>query len=132
ALNSANAPSLEKFVPRADYDKIKGDLETASNAIKAAADAKLDAEVTAAVDDAVKAGKVAPASKDFYLATCRKDGGLAEFKKFVETAPVLTGVSDLDTKKASNTSGDKQLSDAEKAVCAAMGLSEDAYKKAAA
>lgn len=132
ALNSANAPSLEKFVPRADYDKIKGDLETASNAIKAAADAKLDAEVTAAVDDAVKAGKVAPASKDFYLATCRKDGGLAEFKKFVETAPVLTGVSDLDTKKASNTSGDKQLSDAERAVCAAMGLSEDAYKKAAA
>lgn len=132
ALNSAQAPSLEKFVPRADYDKIKGDLETANNTIKVAADAKLDAEVTAAVDDAVKAGKVAPASKDFYLATCRKDGGLDAFKKFVESAPVLTAASDLDTKKASNAGGDKQLTADEKTMCATLGVTEEQFKQAAA
>ena len=132
AANAAEMPSIGKFVPRAVYDKVATQLETANNSIKAINEAKLEADVTAAVDDAVKAGKVAPAMKDYFLGACRKDGGLEEFKKFVAAAPVLTGVSDLDTKKASNTGGDKQLSDAEKAVCAAMGLTEEAFKKAAA
>lgn len=132
ATNAAQTPPLEKFVPRADYDKIKGDLDTANNAIKAATEAKRETEITSAVDEAVKAGKVTPASRDYYLAQCRKDGGLEEFKTFVAAAPVLTGVSDLDTRRASNTSGDRQLTDAEKAVCAAMGLTEEAFKKAAA
>jgi phage I-like protein len=132
AMNAAQTPPLEKFVPRADYDKIKGDLDTANNAIKAANEAKLDAEITSAVDEAVKAGKVTPASRDYYLAQCRKDGGLAEFKTFVAAAPVLTGVSDLDTRRANNSNADRQLTAEEKAVCSAMGLTEEAFKKAAA
>lgn len=132
ALNAAQTPPLEKFVPRADYDKIKSDLDTANNTIKAASEAKREAEITSAVDEAVTAGKVTPASRDYYLAQCRKDGGLEEFKKFVAAAPVLTGVSDLDAKRASNTGGKGELTVEEKAVCAAMGLSEEAFKKAAA
>ena len=132
ALNAAQAPSLEKFVPRADYDKIKGELETANNAIKTAADAKQEADITTAVDDAVKAGKVPPASRDDYVAQCRKDGGLDEFKKFVSGAPVLTAGTPKLAAPASNTGTDRALTDAEKAVCAAMGLSEEAFKKAAA
>ncbi len=131
-MNAAQTPPLEKFVPRADYDKIKGDLETANNAIKAATEAKREADITSAVDEAVKAGKVAPASRDYYLAQCRKDGGLDEFKAFVAAAPVLTGVSGLDDKRASNTGGKGELTAEEKAVCAAMGLTEEAFKKAAA
>lgn len=133
ALNAAQTPPLDKFVPRAEYDKIKGDLDTANNAIKAAGDAKREGEITSAVDEAVKAGKVIPANRDYYLAQCRKEGGLAEFVKFIESAPVLTGVSDLDARRASNAGGaDRHLTAEEKAVCAAMGLTEEAFKKAAA
>ena len=128
ALNAASSPSLDKFVPRADFDKVKGELETASNSLKRIEGEARDKEITSLVDDAVKGGKIAPASKDFYVAVCRKDGGLDEFRKFVASAPVLTGASDLDKKPAANSGAD--LPADEKAVCAAMGLSEEQFKKA--
>lgn len=129
ALNAAQSPALDKFVPRTDYDKVKGDLDVATNSLKKIETDKREADIVAAVDGAVSAGKIAPASKDFYLATCRKDGGLDEFKKFVTTAPVLTTGTDLDKKPASGGASGELTAD-EKAVCSAMGLSEDQFKKA--
>ncbi len=50
ALNSAQTPSLEKFVPRADHDQVKGELVIAQNRIK-----EIDeGNVEAMVDDAIK------------------------------------------------------------------------------
>lgn len=131
AANAAQSPDLAKFVPRADFDKIKGDLETATNSLKKIEVDVREKEITALVDDAVKGGKIAPASKDFYLAVCRKDGGLDEFRKFVEAAPVLTGATDLDKKPAAGADA-SELSADERAVCRAMGLTEDQFKKARA
>lgn len=127
ALNRAETPALDKFVPRADFDALKAKADAAEQALNRIQGEKLEAEITALVDDAVKAGKVAPASKEFYLAMCRK-GGTDEFKKFVASAPVLTGVSQIADKQPGNADG--SLTDDEKAACRAMGLSEDDYKKA--
>ncbi|MCB1520666.1 MAG: hypothetical protein KDJ37_08825 [Hyphomicrobiaceae bacterium] len=129
ALNAAQSPDLAKFVPRADFDKVKGELETATNSLAQIESETREKEVSAIVDEAVKGGKIAPASKDFYLAVCRKDGGLDEFRKFVASAPVLTGASDLDKKPAAGGDAGDLTAD-EKAVCAVMGLSEDQFKKA--
>ena len=86
ALN-AQQPDLAKFVPRADYELALNRAKSAEDKIAAAAKSAHESEVAAAIDGAVKGGKIAPASRDFYLATCSTADGLANFKKFIAAAP---------------------------------------------
>ncbi len=89
AANRAKTPDLSLFVPRADYDAT---LARATNAEKALADkqaADLDEAINREVDAALRAGKITPATKDYYMAWCRQENGLDEFKKFVAAAPVI-------------------------------------------
>jgi len=82
-----NAQDLARFVPRADYDLALNRAGVAEAKLAADAKAAHEAKVAAAIEGAVKAGKVAPASKDFYLATCAGAEGLAAFEKFIASAP---------------------------------------------
>lgn len=96
ANNRANTPDLEKFVPRGDYDKV---LERATNAEKKIADqaaAALQADIDREIDTALKAGKITPATKDYYVDMCRQEGGLEKFKKFAAAAPVVGDPSGLE------------------------------------
>lgn len=122
ALNSAEQPSLDKFVPRADHDKLKGDLELAQNKLAEGEQIEIEAKVDAAIAD----GKIAPASKDYHLAACKTDP--AAFDKFIEGAPTLavTEGSGLDEKSPNANSS---LDDADKAMCSALGLDEAEYAK---
>jgi phage I-like protein len=132
-IKRADNPPLEKFVPRADYDaavKRTAEAETALNQMKIAA---REAEITELVERAIKDGKITPASKDFYLASCRFDGGLEAFKTFLQSAPVLsvkidTGLNERHDPGAANGG----LSDQEKAVCRNLGLTEEEFLKAKA
>jgi phage I-like protein len=89
ARNSAEHPSLEKFVPRGDYDKA---LERATNAekkVKEMDDKAAGEKVEALVQGGIKDGKVSPATADYYRAMCKREGGLEEFEKFLKQAPVI-------------------------------------------
>ena len=96
ALNRAKTPDLQLFVPRADYDQMQTRAINAEKALSDRAQAELEAEISREIDAALKAGKITPATKDFYLATCRQQGGLESFKKFVASAPVIGDPSQLD------------------------------------
>lgn len=99
AMNRAETPSLEKFVPRADYNQA---LTRATNAETAMAELKkadLEKEITTEIDAALKAGKITPATRGYHTARCREAGGLDEFKKFLAVAPVIGDPSGLDDKK---------------------------------
>ena len=124
---AAEKPDLERFVPRADYDAQKTRAEEASNALAAFKADQSKAEADALIEAAIKAGKVAPASRDHYRALCARDGGLDDFRKLVGTLPVIGDPSDLDEKKPGDKPG--ALTDAQRAICASMGLSEDDYAK---
>ena len=89
ARNRAETPDLAKFVPRGDYDAQVARALNAEQQLADQARATLDAEIAAEVDGAVKAGKVTPATADFYRAMCRTEGGLAQFREFLKAAPVL-------------------------------------------
>lgn len=102
ALNRAQTPDPDKFVPKADHQLALNRIATFETAEKA----RTDAEITAAVDEAVAAGKIAPATKDYHLATCRAEGGFDRFKTMIATAPVLLSPSGID-KSAPTPSGDK-------------------------
>lgn len=127
ALNRAETPSLDKFVPRADYDAAIGRATNAEQKIKNQEKAALETAINAEIDAALKAGKITPATKDFYTAMCRQDGGLDQFKKFVEAAPVVGDPSGLDGKRPN---GDEKALNAEEAKIAGMfGNSAEDLKK---
>lgn len=120
ALNAAQTPDPTLFVPKADHDlalnKVR-DFETAEAA-------RADAAINAAVEGAIEAGKVAPASKDYHIAACKQEGGLERFTAMVEAAPEIAANKQLAKKP--ETSGDvSSLSPDELALCTQLGLTPE-------
>lgn len=128
AKNRQTQPDLTKFVPRAEFDRV---TERATNAEQKLADresADLDAQISTKIDAAVKDGKIAPASKDYFTAMCRTEGGLAQFDSFVANAPKVvadSGMNNNDDPKG----GKGTLTDEERAACRLMGTSEEDFLK---
>jgi phage I-like protein len=125
ALN-AEQPDLARFVPRADYELALNRATTAEARIAADAKAAHEAKVAAAIDGAVHAGKVAPASKDFYLAACSTAEGLAAFQRFAASAP--TAFREIVNPAAGGAGADQVALNAEQlAVAKALGLDPKAF-----
>lgn len=125
ALNRATTPDPALFVPRADYDLATNRL----TALETAAAAAREAEITAAIDGATAAGKIAPASRDYHLASCRAEGGLDRFRAMIAASPVIAGGT---APKAQPATGKAGLSDEELAVCRHLGMTPDAFAAAKA
>jgi len=121
ALNRAEAPDPARFVPRADHDLALNRI----TAFEAEAKARREAEITAAVDAAVTAGKIAPASKAFHMAACRMEGGLDLFTAMVGAAPVIAPASTLDRRTPDATPG--KLTGEELAMCRMMGTDPEKF-----
>lgn len=101
SLNAAQAatPSLAVYVPRADYDAVLARATTAETALNARVDGDRKTKAGALVDQAVKDGKIAPATKDFYLSLCATETGFAEFEKFLGVQPSVFTPSGVGTKE---------------------------------
>ena len=133
ALNQAKAaegqmPSLDKFVPRADYDVAMNRATAAEKALAETKAAELEKEIETAVNSAIEGGKIAPASKDFYLDTCRAAGGLDRFREFIKVAPDVAGDSGLEGKKPDENTGTAMNSE-EQQIAAMFGNSADDIQK---
>lgn len=124
--SNAEAQTLKNVVPRTEFDAVQTRALNAEKALKDQADAELEKAINSSVDDAITAKKITPASKGYFTTMCRKEGGLDEFKAFINASPVMLAPSSLDGKDAPNTG--TGLSDLEKATCRAMNLSEEAFK----
>lgn len=121
------AYDLARFVPRADYDQAQNRAQDLEAKLKAQDAAKADAEITGLVDQAVKDGKVAPASKDFYVAACRQQGGVDEFKKFLTSAPVIATAREAQREVGAD--GAAKLTDQELAMCKALDIDPKDFAK---
>lgn len=88
---STAAPSLDQFVPRAEFDRVSTELKAAAAKLTEIEDARVKAEIEALLSDAVKAGKVAPApaNLDFYRAGMQDAAGRDRFRAFIAAAPAL-------------------------------------------
>lgn len=127
ALNAAQSPPLDKFIPKADYDLALNRATSAETKLADQAKSTLETAINTEIDAALKAGKITPATKDYHVAQCRQDGGLDRFKAFVAAAPAVADGTGLDKKKV-NEQG-TALNAEEKAVCSALGISEEDYLK---
>lgn len=106
-----------EFVPRAEFDRVKEDLgKLQSGTAKASA--------TAMVDKAIENGKLTPASRDWGLGYAAADP--EGFTKFVETAPTILKSGRVVPEGDPKGGGDT-LTDDEKAVCRAMGITEEKF-----
>lgn len=128
ALNAAQNPPLDKFVPKADYDVVLAKATNAEQKLADQAKATLETAINAEIDTALKAGKITPATKEYHIAQCRQEGGLDRFKAFCQAAPTVAADSNLDSKKPGGT--DTALNAEEMEVCNAMGISVEDYRKA--
>lgn len=122
SLKSA-PPDPAKFVP---IEKL-ADLNTEIVTLKAA---QLDRDVTALLDEAKAAGKVTPSIEAEFRAIGKSD--IAQLKRILEVTPAnpaLAGHQQTQTKTQPDPAG--ALSDAELAVCKAMGMTAEQYRKGA-
>ena len=115
AAKARPTPSASEYVPRSEYNRLATRLTTLETATA-------DEKATAAVDAAIEAGKIAPAQRDWALATAKRD--LADFADYVKTAPVIAG----GAAPPSTDDGDGALTADEIAVCRNLGLTQDAFK----
>jgi len=115
---AAGEPDPAQFVSMATYQEV-------ADGLKGLQDKLAIQDATAAVEKAMAAGKVTPANKDWALALASKDA--ASFAAFVENAPVIVAPgSALDGEIPDKTSA---LDADQKAMCAAQGISEEAFLK---
>jgi len=121
ALNRAQTPDLTAFVPKDTYLLALNRAETAESKLND--QAVKDAE--ALVDAAIASGKVAPANREMYLATCRSEEGRKQFGEFAQAAPVIVNAD--PTKKVPGKKDKQELSETEVAMCRAMGLTEEQF-----
>lgn len=120
-------PSLDKFVPRGDYELA---VSRATNAEQALETRKVDdhkAMVNAEIDAALKAGKITPATAEYHRAACSEQSGLDRFREYVKAAPVVGAPSGLGKDKPDGTS--TALNAEEKRVAKLMGQTEEDFLK---
>lgn len=119
AQASRVTPDLDKWVPRADFDAARNrNTELQGEIDKGKAD-QLTAEIDTVIAEAKKAGKITPATEEYYKASCAQEGGLERFKKFVESAPPV--VTDPALPATPPGVPGAELSDEELSVCAMTG-----------
>lgn len=129
ALNRAETPDPEKFVPKADLELALNRANSAETALKTVNDEKLEA----AIDHAIEVDKkIAPASRDHYLALCREASKpLETFQNLVGTLPAIVGTEGNGGKKPEGGNQPK-LTDEQIALCRQTGQSEEEFLSALA
>lgn len=119
---NAQAPALDRFVPRPDYDAVVLRATNAETTLRERDQAAHTAAVNAEITAALTAGKITPATEGYHRASCADQAGLERFRAFVSAAPVIGADTDLGGKKPTGT--DTALNAEERAVCVATGVSE--------
>tara|TARA_B100000678_G_scaffold258338_1_gene237836 strand:+ start:2079 stop:3086 length:1008 start_codon:yes stop_codon:yes gene_type:complete len=125
ALNRSTTPDTSQYVPMATYNTALNRAQAAEQKLAEHETASKETEIETAINSALKDGKIAPADKEFYTASCRAEGGLESFKTFLKTKQPVVETKPTDTDKQPDKSDTKiALNRAQQEVAAAMGLSE--------
>lgn len=116
----AQAPDPAQYVPKAQYDQVAHSLAELQGATQAASTERL-------VQEAMSAGKVPPALKAWATEYATRDA--EGFRKYVESAPVITGSAHAQGGPSGQApdGATQTLNPEEETVAHALGLTPDAY-----
>jgi phage I-like protein len=136
AVNTARAVNrpvdLTTYAPRTELATAINRAETAEAERDALRAEKTDEAIEAAINGALDAGKIIPASADTYRALCRTEGGLEQFTALAATLPVIAGAAESRAKGKVEDKSTSALTVEERAVCRALGQSEDDFLRSKA
>lgn len=119
-------PSLKDFVPRADFDAAIVRAQTAEKKIEDEKALAHKTTVEGEIEAAMKAGKITPSTKSFYVATCSTPAGLEAFREFVKNAPIHAP-DNVVTERAQAQSSETVLTASDLEVIKAKGMSKEAF-----
>lgn len=119
---------LASYAPRADLAVAQQRAERAEKELAEMNAASLKAKAIAAVEQAAKDGKIAPASKAEYLELCASEDGLAKFEKIMAVTSSITGGAQVSDKAPENKDS-VELNAAEKEWASSMGYTEEHWKE---
>lgn len=127
ALNAAQNPPLERFVPVEQYQQTVVALNSAQAALDDFERAAKMSKAEALIDGAVAAGKITPASRDSYLTLALNSYDAMAAAVGVMPVIVRPGV-DPALEKAQKPEGDgKALTESQVALCRQLGISEQDF-----
>lgn len=111
------APDPAQYVPKTQYDQVAHSLAELQGTTKAEATTRL-------VEEAMSAGKVPPALKDWAAQYATRDP--EGFQKYLDTAPVITGSAHAASGQAPGATT-QTLNPEEETVAHALGLAPEAF-----
>jgi len=119
---------LTQYAPRADLKQMETRALNAENALAEIKKQELEKDAQAAVDQAIKDRKIAPASKDAYLSMCASKEGLEQFKKIVAASPAIIPEGQ-SAAAGTPPAGGAELNAEETELAKKMGYSDAEWKK---
>jgi phage I-like protein len=121
---------LTAYAPRADLNAMEARASAAEKQLAELNAAQLKKDAEAAVDEAIKNRKIAPASKAEYLALCATQDGLNRFKNIMVATPAIIGDGNQAPEETPPAGGSGVALNAEEtAVARAMGYTVEEYQK---
>ncbi|OQR35908.1 hypothetical protein BWR15_06160 [Pseudomonas sp. T] len=126
ANNEARVPSLDLYVPRLDYNNLEKRALNAEQKLDQQAKTQHATAINNEIEGALKAGKITPATKAFYLASCQEEGGLERFRDFVKSAPSVT---DPVTPQGEHQVEQKALNSEQQQAARMLGMDDEQYTK---
>lgn len=128
--NSAQKVDLAAYAPRADLAQMEARAIAAEKLNAEMNAAQLKEKALSAVEKAVAERKIAPASKDAYLAMCATEEGFSTFTKIMESSPALIPAGTSGAAGTPPTAETQtELNAEEESICKAMGYTKEEWLK---
>ena len=130
AQTDRTAVDLTAYAPRADLNAMEARAVAAEKQLSDLNAAQLKRDAEAAVDEAIKSRKIAPASRAEYLALCSTQAGLESFRKIAAATPAIISADAQAPEGAPPAAGSGTALNAEDvSVRKALGYSDEEIKK---
>ncbi|MCA0303486.1 MAG: phage protease [Proteobacteria bacterium] len=88
-ITALRAKAVEGYVSASDHKKVVDERDRLVAEQQTAAKDRLTREISAAVEDGVKQGKIVPAGKQTWIDLCTQAGSVDPVSNFLKTAPVV-------------------------------------------
>jgi len=121
---------LAAYAPRADLNAMEVRAVTAEKQIADLNAAQIKKDAEAVVDEAVKARKISPASREEYLALCSTREGIEKMKNIFSKSPEIIGSEPQSPNGTPSSKESVSLNSENTVLAKAMGYTAEAYQKA--
>ena len=130
AQTDTSKVDLAAYAPRADLNAMEARAVVAEKQLAELNAAQTKREAEAAVDEAIKNRKIAPASRAEYLSLCATKEGLETFKKIAANSPAIIGTETQAPEGTPPAAGSGPALNAEEAATyKALGYTEEEITK---